>query len=639
MSNNNIIDGTDIDYTASNIVNAPGNVIIRNGFDNGTSNDTFPTADDLIQAEFGGGLSDNVGQSMSITITNANEQIYNINMKTIDNTYMVFAPESSFDNNTDVILHGQTKSYEFVVINSTTIYIFLTSTAVGAKIPGLSLQNAHIFIGDNDNNAQEKTMNGEGTLNTDGTFTLGDTIAGTVNFTNETESTSTIAGAVTFAGGITVKKNVFVEGTINVPTVTGLGDPTNEKDAVNKEYVDTLINGLSWKEYVKAVKTGGNFDLESAVGKTIDDVTLQDNDRFLLTDQNDRKQNGIWVANDGGPSTRPSDFPEDGNAAAAAMFVSDGVMYKDSAWVCTDTPPYKINKSELTFIRYSDRSGGITTINDQSGPTITMAAANVGTDFEVVYGGNAITYNLPNANKNVSRGVITNKPQTIQGAKTFIDPIILKNNTDIDNGGTTTLSTSSSNNGNYNVILPASQGTEAGEALMLSDTSTGQLEWKKPVLTDDIAYWYGKGVEGDIDVTDSVQNVKLTKIIDISANFSHVDSTLTFEKEGVYQISYWAQFKTSGVNLMGGRRSSLGVQLLHNVDNVDNVVDDSLAECYIRAQITDAVRPGAGKTILLDVDNGDTIQLQVLRTIGNTKSSLIANQCTLSVVRLGDSPP
>jgi hypothetical protein len=63
-------------------------------------------------------------------------------------------------------------------------------------------------------------------------------------------------------------------------------------------------------------------------------------------------------------------------------------------------------------------AGGITSINSQSGPAITLAVGTTGTDFAATTTSNTVTFNLPDAGTS-ARGVVTTGSQTFTGQKTF----------------------------------------------------------------------------------------------------------------------------------------------------------------------------------------------------------------------------
>jgi hypothetical protein len=76
---------------------------------------------------------------------------------------------------------------------------------------------------------------------------------------------------------------------INVPTPSAAGD------AVPKSYVDSVIEGLAWKDSAR-VGTQSNLNLSSP-GSAIDGVTMASQDRVLVRNQSTQTQNGIYVWN------------------------------------------------------------------------------------------------------------------------------------------------------------------------------------------------------------------------------------------------------------------------------------------------------------------------------------------------------
>ena len=62
--------------------------------------------------------------------------------------------------------------------------------------------------------------------------------------------------------------------------------------------------------------------------------------------------------------------------------------------------------------------GGITSINSQTGPSITLASGTSGTDFAISQSSNTITFDIPSASAS-NRGLVTTSAQSFTGLKTF----------------------------------------------------------------------------------------------------------------------------------------------------------------------------------------------------------------------------
>lgn len=112
-------------------------------------------------------------------------------------------------------------------------------------------------------------------------------------------------------------------------TVTGLPTPTNGSDATPKSYVDALTTGLTWKNAVAAVAAS---DITLSGEQTIDGVAVVAGNRVLVKGQTTAADNGIYVVA-AGSWTRSTDADAFGELVSAAVFVEQGTVYADTAWV------------------------------------------------------------------------------------------------------------------------------------------------------------------------------------------------------------------------------------------------------------------------------------------------------------------
>lgn len=81
----------------------------------------------------------------------------------------------------------------------------------------------------------------------------------------------------------------------SVSKVINLPSPSSNGDAATKSYVDSLVEGLAWKDSCR-VATQSNLNLSSP-GATIDGVTMASSDRVLVRSQSTVSENGIYVWN------------------------------------------------------------------------------------------------------------------------------------------------------------------------------------------------------------------------------------------------------------------------------------------------------------------------------------------------------
>lgn len=99
--------------------------------------------------------------------------------------------------------------------------------------------------------------------------------------------------------------------------LTNIADPVNGSDAVTKSFLDTKVSelsqGLQWKDACRAKSTSnidgnyqGNQTLTSATNQALpsqDGVTMEAGDRILLTEQTDKKENGIYTVTHAGDAS------------------------------------------------------------------------------------------------------------------------------------------------------------------------------------------------------------------------------------------------------------------------------------------------------------------------------------------------
>lgn len=193
----------------------------------------------------------------------------------------------------------------------------------------------------------------------------------------------------------------------NAQRITSVADPTAGTDAANKQYVDALVVGLSWKNEVRvATTTTGTLATSFENGDTVDGVTLVTGDRILIKDQSSGQENGIYVVAASGAPTRATDADSTAELENATVFVMAGSTNADKAFTqtATITTPGTTVQTWVQFgggQTYTAGDGLTLTTNDfavGAGTGITVNANDVAVNTSVVvrkYAGNCAATTNP----------------------------------------------------------------------------------------------------------------------------------------------------------------------------------------------------------------------------------------------------
>lgn len=173
-------------------------------------------------------------------------------------------------------------------------------------------------------------------------------------------------------------------------------NPTTSFQAATKDYVDTLINGIDWKQAVNAATvaalpaynvTGSGQILTGTVNgaipsATTDGVTLVNNQRVLVKNETSTltPNNGIYIVTQAGSGslpfilTRSNDANTSALLAEATLSVAGGSTLANTQWHCNPaSTPIVIG---TTYITFAQIGSGVYTAG--AGLTLTSNVFSIG---------------------------------------------------------------------------------------------------------------------------------------------------------------------------------------------------------------------------------------------------------------------
>lgn len=158
---------------------------------------------------------------------------------------------------------------------------------------------------------------------------------------------------------------------INLPAPSAAGD------AVPKSYVDSLVEGLAWKDSCR-VSTQSNINL-AAPGATIDGITMASQDRFLVRSQTTASQNGIYIWNGASSAaTRALDASTFAELEQAVVTIEEGTNAGSS--FRQDQLNGTIDSSAISWVSFGTGAPSASETTAGIAEIATQAETDTGTD-------------------------------------------------------------------------------------------------------------------------------------------------------------------------------------------------------------------------------------------------------------------
>jgi hypothetical protein len=211
------------------------------------------------------------------------------------------------------------------------------------------------------------------------------TLTGTTN-----QVTITNGGGLVGDPVFSLPQNVHTAATPAFASMTLSAMGATATDVATKGYVDGLMQGVKWKQSVKAATAvAGTLATSFANAQVIDGITLVTGDRILVKDQASQLENGIYTVNASGAPTRALDADTWLELTAATVMVEQGTANTDITYVSTINTGGTLNTTAVTFTKMANAVGTVDLATKVTGqlPTANGGTGTVtsGTQYGVVY--------------------------------------------------------------------------------------------------------------------------------------------------------------------------------------------------------------------------------------------------------------
>jgi hypothetical protein len=158
---------------------------------------------------------------------------------------------------------------------------------------------------------------------------------------------------------------------INLPT------PSASGDAASKSYVDSLVEGLAWKDSCR-VATQSNLNLASP-SATINGISMASQDRVLVRSQSTASENGIYVWNGASTAmTRSLDASTFDELEQAVTTVEEGTSA--AATYRQDQINGTIGSSSISWVTFGTAAPAASETTAGIAELATQAETDAGTD-------------------------------------------------------------------------------------------------------------------------------------------------------------------------------------------------------------------------------------------------------------------
>lgn len=264
-------------------------------------------------------------------------------------------------------------TFASVTVNGKGLVTAAANLSGDATTSGAVLTLATVNIAPQADAFRKVTVNGKGLVTATSAVTSTD-ITTALGYTPLNKAGDTMSGVLNMGSNV----------------ISNVAAPVAGTDATNKNYVDSAIAGLSWKQEVKVATTvNGTLATAYTNGSTIDGVTLVTGDRILIKNQTTQSENGIYTVNASGAPTRSTDADVGTELVGATVYVDQGTTQANTGWTQNTNAPITLGTTSIVWAQFSG-SGSYTagtglTLTGNSFALTSPVLATLGGTGQTVY--------------------------------------------------------------------------------------------------------------------------------------------------------------------------------------------------------------------------------------------------------------
>jgi hypothetical protein len=478
--------------------------------------------------------------------------------------------------------------------------------------------------------------------------------------------------------GLSLKQNTIGYTPVNKAGDTMIGNlilnanPTLSLGAATKDYVDTLINGIDWKQSANAATvaslptyavTGSGQILTGTTNGAIpsvttDGVTLADGNRVLVKNETSTlaPNNGIYVVTQAGSGslpfilTRASDANAPSELSEATLSVSAGTVLSNTQWHCNPASlPIVIGTTNITFAQigsgvYTAGSGLTLTGNIFSITTngVTDAMIQSATNWNTAY-----TNRITSLTTTGSSGAATLSSNTLNIPNYTLAgllPSLTSGSVLFSNGTTIAQDNANFFWDNTNKRLGIGTATPSAD-VQISKGVNGAVAWEVKNTTT------GTGAQSVMNfVADSSKTAQIQKL---STSFVGATAPLLAGDFGITNYSsgnivFVNNFATGTIKFAAGGSSTVqvtigttGATTFTSSVTANSLIKSGGTSAQILAADGTVITAGTNITIsggtISSTNSGGTVTSVAALTLGTTGtdlSSSVANSTTTPVITL-----